>query len=197
MTPDKIVETTATGIIFETLEYDRSVTCCWNSSTAGMFDIIMDYNFHLTSSSEEPACMPPVVFMARERNEAEDGYALFRDHAAQLGRLDEWVAWSEDEACAQAASTVSDTIAPMNALPYCQLTTVEAPVTDNQMRQPGNGLLKAHTKRSASAEMSEIISLSQVRAMFAFQCLHKRAWVLLMCRFSTKLVIIWTGQATD
>jgi hypothetical protein len=113
--------------VFETLEYDRSVTCCWNSSNSNMFDIIMDYNHSLISSSTEPSCQPPLTFMARDRSENDDGYAIFRAHAEQLGRLNEWVSWSEDEACAQAASTVTDTIATMNALPYCQLSSVEMP----------------------------------------------------------------------
>jgi hypothetical protein len=129
MTPDQVDANyrTLEDYVFETLEYDRSVTCCWNSSNANMFDIIMDYNYALTSSSTEPACQPPLTFMARDRSETEDGYAIFRAHAEQLGRLNEWVTWSEDEACAQAATTVTDTIAAMNALPYCQLASVDVP----------------------------------------------------------------------
>ena len=31
--------------VFETLVYDDSVTCCWNSTTSAMYEIIMDYNY--------------------------------------------------------------------------------------------------------------------------------------------------------
>ena len=92
-----------------------------------MFDIVMDYNYGLTASSQEAACQPPLVFMARDRSTESDGYAIFRDHARALGRLDEWVSWSEDEPCPQAATLVTDTIDPMNALPYCQLSDVSMP----------------------------------------------------------------------
>ena len=117
--------------VFETMVYDQSITCCWNSTTANMYEIIMDYNYNLTASSTEPACLPPVVFMARDRSASNDGYDLFRAHAESLGRIDEWVAWSEDEACSQASSVVNDTIDPMNALPFCQLSAVAPPSTPN------------------------------------------------------------------
>ena len=110
--------------VFETLVYDDSVTCCWNSTTSAMYEIIMDYNYSVTAASTEAACMAPVVFMARDRSDINDGYEIFREHAALLGRLPEWVPWSDDEPCAQMNTTVSDSIDPMNALPFCQLASV-------------------------------------------------------------------------
>ncbi len=132
MTPDQTDATyrTLADYVFETLVYDQSVTCCWNSSTTAMYEIVMDYNYALTASSAEAACLPPAVFMAKGRGLDSDGYDVFRQHAETLGRLDEWVAWSEDESCEQAATVVDDTIDPMNALPYCQLSTVTAPSSD-------------------------------------------------------------------
>ena len=73
--------------VFETLVYDQSVTCCWNSSTEAMYEIVMDYNYGLTTSSTEAACLPPVVFRAQDRGPDNDGYEIFRQHAASLGRL--------------------------------------------------------------------------------------------------------------
>ena len=83
-----------------------------------MYEIIMDYNYSVTAASTEAACMAFVVFMARDRSDINDGYEIFREHAALLGRLPEWVPWSDDEPCAQMNTTVSDSIDPMNALPF-------------------------------------------------------------------------------
>ena len=128
MTPDQTDAAfrTLEDYVFETLVYDNSITCCWNSSTAAMYDIVMDYNYGLTASSQEAACLPPLVFMARDRSAENDGYDIFREHAQQLGRLNEWVAWSEDEPCPQATTLITDTIDPVNAVPYCQLNTISA-----------------------------------------------------------------------
>lgn len=82
--------------VFAELVYDESKTCCWNSTTHAMYEIIMDYNLDLTDTGDD-TCEAPVVFKAED-----GGYELFAEHAATLGRADEWVAWSEDESCPQA-----------------------------------------------------------------------------------------------
>jgi hypothetical protein len=85
--------------VFAELDYAKSKTCCWNSSTAGMYDIVMDKARADAAAAEAAGrCEAPAVFAARS-----DGYALWASHAAQLGRGLEWRAWSEDEPCAQRA----------------------------------------------------------------------------------------------
>jgi hypothetical protein len=79
--------------VFAELVYTQSKTCCWNSTTSAMYEIIMDYNENYIFENGE--YRNPVVFMNN------NGYETFRQHAATLGRLNEWVDWSEDESCSQ------------------------------------------------------------------------------------------------
>jgi len=79
--------------VFAELVYEKSKTCCWNTTTRAMYEIIMDYN--LKHASANPDCIPPVVFMNN------NGYEVFREHARSLGREAEWRDWSEDESCPQ------------------------------------------------------------------------------------------------
>jgi hypothetical protein len=96
------------------LEYTKSKTCCWNSSTSAMYDIIMN-KARADAAAAEAAntCAAPVVFKSRQ-----DGYQLWASHAALLGRGAEWRAWTEDETCAQ-RDVASDTEAAPVATPYC------------------------------------------------------------------------------
>ena len=50
------------------LVYEESKTCCWNSSTSAMFQIIVDYN----NSLQENQCTEPVVF------KNSGGYGVFK-----------------------------------------------------------------------------------------------------------------------
>jgi hypothetical protein len=102
--------------VFAELEYERSKTCCWNRSTNAMYDIIMDYNTSRQQDSEQ--CLAPVVFM--NRDDGADGYQLFRDHAAALGRADEWVGWSADESCPW-QDVAEDTPVEAEHLDFCSL----------------------------------------------------------------------------
>lgn len=79
--------------VFAELVYQQSKTCCWNSTTSAMYEIVMDYNANYVRAGG--GCRPPVVFMN------DNGYGTFRDHAVSLGRGSEWVDWSEDESCPQ------------------------------------------------------------------------------------------------
>jgi hypothetical protein len=98
------------------LEYTKSKTCCWNSSTAGMYDLIVKKAAADKAAADaRGVCEAPVVFAARS-----DGYKLWSDYAASLGRASEWKAWSEDETCAQ-RNVAADTQAPLSATPYCSL----------------------------------------------------------------------------
>lgn len=93
------------------LEYAHAKTCCWNSSTAAMYEIVMDR----ARADLAGGCAAPAVFKSRA-----DGYQRWQSHAAALGRAAQWRAWSEDEACAQRAIAV-DEEAPQAAAPYCEI----------------------------------------------------------------------------
>lgn len=78
------------------LTYDKSKTCCWNSTTNDMFDIIMSYAMKETYRDDEGMCMAPTVFKSYR-----DGYARWQSFAEEIGKGELWVQWSEDEACEQ------------------------------------------------------------------------------------------------
>ncbi|MBX3161501.1 MAG: PPC domain-containing protein [Deltaproteobacteria bacterium] len=102
--------------VFAELEYTKSKTCCWNSSTAGMYDIIMDKaRAEKAANDAAGVCRAPTVFKSRT-----DGYALWQTHAMLLGRGAEWRAWSEDEACTQ-RNVAQDTEGGGAATAYCAL----------------------------------------------------------------------------
>lgn len=90
--------------VFAELEYNQSKTCCWNSSTAAMAQIVLDYaTKEQAAATARMMCVQPTVFRA---NGAGDGYELWRAHAATLNRAADWRAWSEDEACMARAVTM-------------------------------------------------------------------------------------------
>jgi hypothetical protein len=98
------------------LEYTKSKTCCWNSSTPAMYDLVMKKAAaDLAAAEASNVCRAPTVFMSQL-----DGYKLWSDYAASVGRASEWKAWSEDESCPQ-KTVASDTVATLSATPYCSL----------------------------------------------------------------------------
>ena len=100
--------------VFAELTYEKSKTCCWNSTTDAMYDIVMAYNLELQAEAEAAGeCRAPVVFMNRE-----GGYGVFAEYADAIGRGDEWVAWSEDETCPQ-RDVQDDTEASHRHTAYC------------------------------------------------------------------------------
>jgi len=102
--------------VFAALDYAHARTCCWDSSTSAMHDIIMD-GARADAAAAEAArtCAAPVVFKSYA-----DGYQRWASRAAALGRAADWRAWSEDEGCPQRAMAV-DAEAPDAATPYCAL----------------------------------------------------------------------------
>ncbi len=84
--------------VLSALVYEESKTCCWNSTTNEMYQVIMDYA-HKELESMGDACVAPTVFKA-----TNGGYDLWRDFAIETGREGQWVAWSEDELCEQRAT---------------------------------------------------------------------------------------------
>lgn len=90
------------------LVYDRSRTCCWNSSTAAMEDIVMLYaENEQAQATARGECVEPTVFRAEaaDRTAGGDGYGRWRAYAASIGRAADWRTWSEDEPCAQRTLT--------------------------------------------------------------------------------------------
>ncbi len=104
--------------VFAELVYEQSKTCCWNSTTRNMYEIVMQYNEEHVNANGD--CQAPVTFMARDAGANGDGYQLFYDYAVSIGRGDEWVAWSEDESCPQ-AGVATDTEEQHEWMPYCDL----------------------------------------------------------------------------
>ncbi len=112
------------------LEYDKSKTCCWNSTTGDMYRAIMKYNECLLGEATDAecdaltdeskgTCQPAKVFKGRD--DSGDGYQVFADFAAANGYA--WVAWSADETCPQAGVS-EDTEEPQEAVDYCELSNV-------------------------------------------------------------------------
>jgi hypothetical protein len=100
--------------VFAELEYDVSRTCCWNSSTGEMFQLIMDYNQEHVLDEETGMCRSPVVFKM-----VEGGYDVFEAYAESIGAGDIWVPWSADESCPQEQTVETDTEAEHGWVPYC------------------------------------------------------------------------------
>ncbi len=98
------------------LTYAKSKTCCWNSTTPAMYEIVMaEAAAELAAAEAAGTCAAPTVFMSRT-----DGYAKWAARAQQMGQAAAWRAWSEDEACAQ-RDVASDEVAAVELTPFCSL----------------------------------------------------------------------------
>ncbi len=107
---------TLADYVFAPLVYEESKTCCWNSTTDKMADIVIDFaNEEKQAADAANMCVEPTVFRARA-----DGYKLWQDHAKKLGREAEWLAWSEDEPCKQ-RDVKEDMAATFSATTFCSL----------------------------------------------------------------------------
>jgi hypothetical protein len=101
--------------VFAELEYSQSRTCCWNSSTGAMHQIVMDlFAAEKREAEAEGVCRAPSVFMSQS-----DGYDRWASFADQTGRGDQWAAWSEDESCPQRGAA-SDRETEHQWTPYCE-----------------------------------------------------------------------------
>ena len=100
--------------VFAELEYSDSKTCCWNSTTNEMYDIVMDYNRSMMDADPD-SCIEPDVFKAED-----SGYERFEAYAVDTGRGDQWVAWSADENCPQ-ASVSNDTETAHGWTDFCDI----------------------------------------------------------------------------
>jgi hypothetical protein len=80
--------------VFAPLVYDESRTCCWNSTTSAMYDVVMAYAEAHTYDQVTGSCNPPPVFKMTNGD-----YEPFASFAAGMGV--NWVEWSADETCPQ------------------------------------------------------------------------------------------------
>ncbi len=102
--------------VFQRLEYQESKTCCWNSSTAAMHQIAVEYNQSLQEeAATQMMCVEPVVFKA-----SNGGYQVFADYAAATDRGHLWKPWSADETCPQ-AETTDDVVVAHQGASWCDL----------------------------------------------------------------------------
>lgn len=124
-TPDEVHATHRTfeDHVFAQLEYSKSKTCCWNSTTVAMHEIIMALNDKRVADDDTATCNEPLTFKAREVSDANDGYAEFRTFAEELGRGDDWVTWTADEPCSQADTLTEDLDKTPAAPNWCGLQT--------------------------------------------------------------------------
>jgi hypothetical protein len=100
--------------VFAELEYTKSKTCCWNTTTTAMSAIVLDFAQKEQAAAEAAQqCKQPTVFRSQT-----DGYAKWSAHASSMGKSSDWRSWSEDEPCAQRA-VAEDTIAPRGKVDFC------------------------------------------------------------------------------
>ncbi|MBX7194425.1 MAG: PPC domain-containing protein [Sandaracinaceae bacterium] len=89
--------------VFAELTYEEARTCCWNSSTAAMQSIVVQYaEREQADAAARSMCVEPTIFRAEASDlmAGGDGYGRWRTFATSIGRGAEWRAWSEDETCA-------------------------------------------------------------------------------------------------
>ncbi|MEZ4402282.1 MAG: hypothetical protein R3B06_19815 [Kofleriaceae bacterium] len=100
--------------VFAELAYTESKTCCWNSTTAAMADVIMAYaRAEQAAAAADHVCVAPTVFRAED-----GGYQRWADHAAATGQGASWRAWREDESCPQ-RDVADDAVAANEAPAFC------------------------------------------------------------------------------
>jgi hypothetical protein len=102
--------------VFAELDYAHSKTCCWDSSTSAMHDLIVQQAMADKAAADMTGtCVAPVVFEARA-----DGYQRWSDYAASVGRAADWKPYTDDEGCA-AHGITADQEMSSSATPYCSL----------------------------------------------------------------------------
>ncbi len=102
--------------VFAPLDYAHAKTCCWNSSTAQMAEVILDHaEDEQTRAAAAGTCVAPTVFRSEP-----GGYQRWASFAQATGRQAAWRPWSEDESCPQ-RGVAEDTVAETEAQAYCAL----------------------------------------------------------------------------
>jgi hypothetical protein len=108
----------AEDYVLPELKYTASSTCCWNSTTPAMFDLISKYN-KAQQQQGGTACVQPTPL-------TKANTPKFKAYAQQLGRGAEWLEWTEDEPCPQRANA-DDTQLPAATTPWCDVRDVVGP----------------------------------------------------------------------
>ncbi len=104
--------------VFGELEYTKSKTCCWNTTTPAMAQVILDFAAaEQAKAAANHQCVQPTIFRAVGSG---DGYSTWATHARDMGRQADWRAWSEDEPCAQRTVT-EDTTTWRGDPDYCSV----------------------------------------------------------------------------
>jgi hypothetical protein len=102
--------------VFAELEYDKSKTCCWNSTTPEMANIVLDYaEKEKARSDEQGVCRQPTPF----RSSGGGKYDTWKAHASAIGRAGQWREWSEDEPCQQ-RGVIEDTVGERGLTNMCR-----------------------------------------------------------------------------
>lgn len=103
--------------VFSELDYTKSKTCCWDSTTDAMGELILGYaQAEQDQAASDGVCKQPSVFEAEASS--GDGYKRWADYAASQGRSADWVKWTQDEPCAQ-AGVAHDTVTPRGTIAWC------------------------------------------------------------------------------
>jgi hypothetical protein len=103
--------------VFAPLAYAQSRTCCWNHTTAAMYQIIMQYE----TSQSASGCVAPTLFAMKS-----GGYDPFASFAQTINMAAAWGSWSADEQCDQQNAT-DDVALAFPATPWCSLPQNMAP----------------------------------------------------------------------
>lgn len=103
--------------VFAQLDYAHSKTCCWDSSTSAMYDVVMAKAAADKAAADAMmVCTAPTVFAAQPGTD----YQLWADYATSLGRRADWKPYTDDEGCA-AHGITSDATAPLDVTAFCSL----------------------------------------------------------------------------
>lgn len=107
---------TLADYVLAELQYNKSKTCCWNSTTREMYDLVMALNRKRIAAAQ--GCQGVLVFKARNGS-----YNDFKQYAAAQGKANIWRAWSADETCPQANDPdLTDAEATHTWTPLCSLS---------------------------------------------------------------------------
>lgn len=111
--------------VFAELVYNQSRSCCWNSTTRAMYEIIMHKaEAEQLAAEQNQECTRPTVFMGRDNGSDGDGFQLYQAYADSIERGDEWVSWSADESCGQSGNA-NDVEKAHTWTAFCSLPVIE------------------------------------------------------------------------
>ena len=103
--------------VFAELDYNKSKTCCWDSSSSAMYDIIIqEAQADKAAADAAMTCAAPAVFEAQ----ADGSYQRWVDYAASIGRSADWKPYTDDEGCTAKGITTDATLTS-SATDYCSV----------------------------------------------------------------------------